>query len=243
MKKSLIISCALFVTTACMARQGALPPPAIQATASSSAVTTAPPISYTTTPILPPTYSALLTQIAPAPTPLLTATPIQLGSSSTSTVTIINQLFDHTNCDALNYLTPLSPLAPGVLPDYHIGKPKLSYVTNWTNLQIVIIDEIADSLMGSYRAYLVEEVGTPTECPQCEMQSRVYVQDRARDRFYRIDWSHYVPSRYLFGLTWIGDSILTFFQSLSPYGYDYMGVDVQTQEFVYYSGLSCKHPY
>ena len=110
---------------------------------------------------------------------------------------------------------------------------------NRFDLQKVVIEEIADNINKNYRAYLVDEPAPTATCTDC-IRSRVYIQNQLNRRIYKLDWNGYLPSRILFNLLWVDDTVLTFYQSIGPHSDELIGVDVEKREFVYYAGLSCQ---
>jgi len=170
--------------------------------------------------------------------PLVTASPIPFDASSEDMTKTIDTLFNKQTCTKEDYLKPIAPYISQGFLGYQVGKPEFIEVTNQVDFSKVFLEEIADNTRKNYRAYLVVEPQPTNSCPAC-IQLRVYVEDQETKQVYKINWKGYQPSRVISRLMWIGDKILTFFQSVGPHGDELIGIDVEKQAFIYYSSLSC----
>ena len=206
---------------------------------SSGVVATTTPLPSPITLSTPTIPAAMLTEFAPPPRPLLTDTPLAFHPSVEKIHQIIDKLFDHNNCTRIDMLTPTAPGPTEGFLGYKLGNPELIEITNQVDIKRSDIYEIADNQNNRYRAYLVDEPAPISTCATC-IQSRVYVQRHKGNQIYMINWKRYLSSRYLGRLIWVGNEVITFFQSLGPHGGELIGVDVEKQEFVYYAGLSCQ---
>lgn len=162
----------------------------------------------------------------PTWTPEITATPITFNPDSQDIDEIIHDQYKVTWCE-INIL--IQKTAEG-------DKPEFLDFTNQVDFAQLWILEIADSTNNKYRAYLVEE--PDQECGENCFRSRIYSQNLSTGQVYRINWSGYMPWRITFRMTWIGDTILVFMQSVSPSRAELVGIDVEKQNYVYHSVYS-----
>ena len=249
MKQFFLLSVFSIILAACGTRGFASTPnPLIQVVTAkplaNPAVTASPTLPHVHTGYLanvPTGLAPFLTQFPQAGivTPRFTATPLVVEDSSLSQLAAIKSLFPDNACLSEDLLTPIAPAGTAGFTGYNIGEPEFINIANWESLQILDLDEIADSLSQSYRAFLVEVLGGSAECTGCVLQTKVLVQDRKNGNLYRIDWRGYEPRRVIFAIAWVGDNVLVFFQSLSPHAGDLVAIDVEKQRYVYYSLLSC----
>src|SRR5258706_15561115 len=227
MKQVLLSTVTLVIVAACASQQ-----------------TTTELFDFTSSPsassITPTSISPQATQLTSLLKPYITATPIAFDISSGDIVKTVDMLFDEEKCAKSDYLIPTPPAdaSPKSFLGYPIGKPKFIEITDHIDFSKVDIEEIADNVQKTFRAYLVKEAAPTVSCSAC-IRSAVYIEDQVTNQVYKIDWRGYQPSRVLGRLTWIGNNNLTFFQSIGPHNDELIGIDIDKKEFIYYAGIAC----
>lgn len=179
------------------------------------------------TPILNPTFIAEMTGFAPPTRPIINATPVLFDVNTQDIYELINTYYSVSNC--------ISNLMNPQLDQWlnqPVDKPLFLDITDQFNFDDVIVEEIADNLDGKYRAYVLSE--PRLECGENCIQSRVVVKDLSTNKILRVDWSGYMIWRFIYGVVWFGENILTFEQSVNPYVTEIVGVDIEKQDYIYH---------
>jgi len=114
--------------------------------------------------------------------PQITATAIAFDPSLQNIADVVDELYNLSACSKKDLLNDEE------IYHYSVDHPVLIEISN-NDLEKVEIKEIADNKDGSYRSYLVDEL-SPNICGSC-LLSRVYVEDREKKQFYKIDWKGY----------------------------------------------------
>jgi len=161
-------------------------------------------------------------------------TPVAFDANTQNLNQIIDSTYHVPLACKLDWLdSSRNPSPYNSTPDPKAPPTKLDFVdiTKQVDLNKVWIHSIADSTNKKYRAYLVDEP-IPDKCDTC-IRSAIYIESQENKLIYRIDFQGYQPNRVLYGLSWIGEQVITFAQNDSPYYDDLFGINVESKNYVY----------
>ena len=162
---------------------------------------------------------------------IVTATPIPFDflSQNLSNEIDIRYNNERGSCDEIEHLNYSSEDIPIVFRD----------ITTEADLSKLEIQELADNIDGTYRAYVLSEYFCEAKNSDCR-KNIIYWQNKVNNQIYQIEWVK--KKLYLYRSTiWMGKNILVIREAAFPGSYGIVGIDVEKQELVYYGVVkNCK---
>ncbi len=183
----------------------------------------------------PPTNSHTATPIDKEPiatfTPIVTATPITSNEQDLG-VALAPYLNLNNSCKKTDRLSN---------SDLKVIFLENAQEDNQSNF----VSEVAESKNNKYIAYIVQQyvlnIMSNSLMPiYCEGCGKVYLKNIQDGKKYQIDWKAFPSGNLMiYSLIWVNDNILIVREAQSEDLYLVFGFDVNNQELVYYSEVSC----
>ena len=166
--------------------------------------------------------------------PLWTITPIVVG-----TPMLFNSPQQNIDAVISKFVSPCAcRITTNVDLETYKDKAYLAFidVTGQVDLKSMTIEEIAESINRKYRSYVVREY-VFENCSTC-YRGRIYIDDIENGKIFRIDWeSEDIPLEA--DLIWVGEDNILVNRYAGQFGYEWTGIDVTKQEYIYYAQIEC----
>jgi hypothetical protein len=162
-------------------------------------------------------------------TPVITATPITQEANTRDVSQTMHDIFkENPACKSYDAMNAKQDILEFFDVNEQVGFDRL------------IIQEIADSAHNKFRAYIVTDpIEQLSNCEAGCFPERIYIKDFTKGEVRGINWNGYMPGRITYKLIWIEDNILAFQQTVNPYNYETIAVDINQQIIIYRSLASC----